>query len=166
MIGELVKGETDKFSEMAKYNLAYVEHLVGYGLVTQRGDDYEFSFAAVEEVVKNTITSIREPVISEKWALISSRRNRIEEEIRAALYHWSTRIGADSWSNAVKKCLTEKRLSEVGPLTRQEAFSKHNSKLYFVELKEFIRYSKLYDDVKGPSGGDIFHAMNLVNLNR
>jgi hypothetical protein len=166
MIEYLAKGEAAKFAEMAKYDLSYVEHLVGYGLITRRGDDYEFSFAAVEDAVKKTINTVVEGGISEKWATISKRRNSIEEEIRGVLYQWSMRLGANEWTESVKACLTDKRRTELGPLTRPEAFSKNRSKLYFLELLQFLRYSSLYNNVQGASGGDIFRAMDVVNKSR
>ena len=57
MIEYLARAERATFSEMANYNPAYTEHLIGYGLIVRRGDDYEFAFAAVEEAVKKTLTS-------------------------------------------------------------------------------------------------------------
>ena len=37
---------------MADYSPEYVEHLMGYGLVVRRQDDYEFAFDAVADAVK------------------------------------------------------------------------------------------------------------------
>lgn len=82
MIEYLVMGEKDKFYEMAAYHPAYTEHLIGYGLLTRRGDDYEFSFSAVEEAVKKTLKTQREPQVYQKWEAVGRRRNRIEQEIR------------------------------------------------------------------------------------
>jgi hypothetical protein len=165
MIEYLAEGERSKFSEMAKYDPAYTEHLVGYGLITRRGDDYEFSFAAMEEAVKKALISRTRPLLSDKWGAISKRRNRIEEEIRGALYQWAIRLSSNDWEESVKICLTDKRKAEVGKVSRQEAFSRNNSPLYFIELLAFARHSHLYDAIQD-SIGNVFKAMEVVNKRR
>ena len=51
MIEYLARGDTVSFSELADYAPAYVEHLLGYGIVVRRGKDFEFAFDAVREAV-------------------------------------------------------------------------------------------------------------------
>jgi hypothetical protein len=47
-------------------------------------------------------------------------------------------------------------------LTRQAAFSKNRSSLYFRELLAFARYSGQYDAMQSTIG-DVFKAMEIVN---
>jgi hypothetical protein len=149
MIEYLARDEKAKFAEMANYDPAYTEHLIGYGLIARRGDDYEFAFAAVEEAAKNTLTSQSEPDISQKWEAISKRQNRIEKEIRGALYQWAIRLNPTEWADSLKACLTEKRNMELGLMTRQEALSRNKSPLYFIELLQFLRRSGQYGEMQG-----------------
>ena len=156
MIEYLARAEKAKFSDMANYDPAYTEHLVGYGLITRRGDDYEFAFAAVEEVVKKAFRTESKPELSQKWQIINNKRNRIEQEIRGVLYQWAIRLDPVEWGEAWRSCLSEKRSAETGRLTRQEAFSRNSSPLYFIELMKFLAHSAQYDE-------SISEAMNVVN---
>jgi hypothetical protein len=165
MIEYLGTGEVTKFCEMVLYDHGYVEHLVGYGLVIQRGEDYEFAFESAEEAVKRAVVATKTEALPDRWAEISRRRNRIEEEIRGALYQWSARLSSAEWIDALQKCVSEKRMADLGLLSRQEAFSKNRSPLYFVELLKFIQHSGQYDNVES-SFGSISKAMNLVNALR
>jgi hypothetical protein len=134
---------------------------MGYGLTVRRGDDYEFSFAAVEDAVKKTILGNQDEEAAQRREAVSRRRNKIEEEIRAALYQWSMRLKSEEWTESLKACLTDKRQKELGLLTRQEASSKNRSPLYFIELLKFIRHSGFYDSEQ--VGENISRAMDTVN---
>ena len=165
MIQYLAAGHTTAFLEMAAYDPVYVEHLIGYGLVVRRGDDFEFGFGAMEEAVRRSLSKRSELGLSDKWEEISTRRNRVEEEIRGALYQWAMRLTSDEWTESLRNCLTKKRWAELGALTRQEAFSKNSSRLNFVELLKFIGHSGQYKSAE-LSVGNISQAMDVVNRYR
>jgi hypothetical protein len=120
MIEYLAAGEVDSFRDLAKYDAAYVEHLIGYGLVVRRGDDFEFAFDAIAEATKKSLAK-EKPSLADRWGEINKRRNRIEEEIRGALYQWAMRLTSTEWNESVRACLTATRFDQVGALTRQEA---------------------------------------------
>jgi hypothetical protein len=75
------------------------------------------------------------------------------------------RLAPEEWGESLKACLAEKRITELGRLSRQEAFSRSKSPLYFIELLKFLRHSGQYSEVEG-SLGDIFKAMDTVNKSR
>lgn len=72
------------------------------------------------------------------------------------------RLQSSDWAESLKGCLSEKRNLELGRLTRQEAFSKNKSPLYFVELLKFLKRSGQYDGMD-ESVGSIYSAMQIVN---
>jgi hypothetical protein len=88
MIEYLARGETSTFFELYNYNPSYVEHMIGYGLIVGRGNDFEFSFDAIAESVKANFSNLKTSALSERWREIGYRRNRLEEEIRTTLYRW------------------------------------------------------------------------------
>jgi hypothetical protein len=162
MIEYLASADKIRFDEMAEYDVAYVEHLVGYGLIVRRGSDYEFSFEAVGEAVKRMLTKPARNSLTDRRAVVSRRRNALEEEIRRAIYQWSMRLDADAWSQVWETCITQKRRDVLGILSRQESFSRNRSRLNFIELLSFIKFSNEY------LGGaatidDISSAFNIVN---
>ena len=67
MIEYLARGDTVSFSELADYAPAYVEHLLGYGIVVRRGKDFEFAFDAVREAVTARFESPKKLHLTEKW---------------------------------------------------------------------------------------------------
>jgi hypothetical protein len=140
MLEYLSRGDTEKFNEMAEYSSTYVEHLIGYGLVIRRGEDYEFGFDAVAEVVKRSLIIKQLPTLEEKWTQIGSRRNILEQEIRGALYRWAVKLSDDDWTKSLVACVTRTRCDQLGAITRREAFSRNNSPLYFIELLKFVEY--------------------------
>jgi hypothetical protein len=164
MIEYLAAGEVDSFHDLAEYDAAYVEHLVGYGFVVRRGDDFEFAFESIAEATKKSLAK-PSPGLADRWGEINKRRNRIEEEIRGALYQWAMRLTSTEWNESVRTCLTAKRFDQVGALTRQEAFSRNNSQLYFLELLKFIEHSGQYGSAE-TSIGNISGALHLVNKYR
>ena len=123
MLEYLVKGDFATFKEMAQYAAEYVEHLLGYGLVIRRGDDYEFGFDAVAEAVKRGVTDPVRLSREDKWSLVGGRRNALEQEMRSAIYRWAARLSPEGWSTASDACLTKARRDQLGPLTPREAFS-------------------------------------------
>src|ERR1019366_4353018 len=84
MLEYLAKNDVATFADLYHFNPAYVEHLIGYGLVVRRGDDYEFGFDAIAESVKANFVKPPTSGLDERWREISSRRNRLEGEIRTA----------------------------------------------------------------------------------
>jgi hypothetical protein len=64
------------------------------------------------------------------------------------------------WNESLKACLSERRNGELGSLTRQEAFSKNKSPLYFIELLKLLQRTGQYDDAEY---ANIFPAMDVVN---
>ncbi|WP_375786303.1 hypothetical protein ACE10Z_01095 [Bradyrhizobium sp. Pha-3] len=165
MLEYLARGDSATFVEMCQYNPAYVEHLLGYGLVVRRGDDYEFGFDAIAESVKANFASPEISDLSDRWRQIGARRNRLEEEIRMALYRWAQRLDSEQWTTAVDNCLTQKRKQELGALGRRDAFSRNNSRLNFSELLQFIRFSDEFF-TSYASKSDVAAAMNDVNKGR
>jgi len=70
MLEYLAKSDAETFAELYRYNPAYVEHLIGYGLVVRRGDDYEFGFDAIAESVK---ANFIKPATSELGANVGGK---------------------------------------------------------------------------------------------
>lgn len=165
MLEYLARGDAGTFVEMCQYHPAYVEHLLGYGLVVRRGDDYEFGFDAIAESVKANFANPQPLDLSDRWSQIGARRNRLEEEIRMALYRWSQRLDGEQWVEVLNSCLTQKRKQDLGVLARREAFSRNKSQLNFSELLRFIQAS---DEFSTPSisKSDIATAMDEVNKGR
>ena len=166
MIEYLAMGEVDSFSDLARYSPSYVEHLIGYGIVVRRGDDFEFSFDAVAGAVKANINNARESSLEQKRLEIGRRRNIIEEEIRSFLYRSAVRLTDDRWFERLSACVSANRKLELGQLNRRDAFSRTKSPLYFTELLKFVDSCKDFDENTTPPLRIVLSAMNTVNKHR
>jgi hypothetical protein len=82
----LANGDRETFREFSEEIPGLVEHLLGYGVVAKRGEDFEIVFDAVRDSV---IARTNNPVArssEERRSEISRRRNRLEQEIRVRLF--------------------------------------------------------------------------------
>jgi hypothetical protein len=142
MLVMLANGDGAGFKELADYSPFFISHLIGYGLVVRRGDDYEFSFDAIAEAVNQGLqkqSAIGKRENSRSWAEVSEKRNQLEQDMRTSLFYWSNSLSDDGWFDALRLCLTQKRLSEVGALDRRTAFARTGSPLYLIEVLKFVQ---------------------------
>lgn len=165
MLEYLAKSDVATFTDLYRYNPAYVEHLIGYGLVVRRGDDYEFGFDAIAVSVKANFIKPPASDLDERWRQIGSRRNRLEEEIRTALYRWSSRLSSEEWAAALDSSLSAKRRTELSSIGRREAFSRNNSPLYFMEILKLVQLSGEFS-TGAASQSEVASAMDEVNKKR
>ncbi|TWA62035.1 hypothetical protein FBZ82_11648 [Azospirillum brasilense] len=139
MIEYLSDGDTSSFKDVANFSPSYVEHLIGYGIVIKRGEDYEFAFEAIANAAKagEHISSASKST-KEKRDEVSGRRNKIEEDMRVFFYYWSQGIPDDEWEATLNKSLGDERIKKLGTTNRRQLFSKNNSPLFFIDLLKFI----------------------------
>jgi hypothetical protein len=94
MLEYLSNGEVNTFLELAEYSTDYIEHLIGYGIIVRRGDDYEFAFDLVASAIKANLNREKDTSLEHKRREISRRRNVVEEEIRSFLFRSYIRLNA------------------------------------------------------------------------
>jgi hypothetical protein len=75
------------------------------------------------------------------------------------------RLDQDAWLNLFHGNITAARKSQLGVLSRREAFSKTKSPLYFVELLKLIQSCGELDNTETRLT-EILSAMNVVNTAR
>jgi len=165
MIEYLAMGDHVTFSNLARYSPSYVEHLIGYGIIVRRGEDFEFAFDAVAEAVKESFNSQRDLSLEEKRVNISLRRNKIEEELRSLLYRAVLGQSEEIWMETLAKCLTANRRTQVGYKSRREAFSKLKSPFYLSELIKFVQITKVLNAFDVPVS-EITSALDRLNKHR
>ncbi len=162
MLEYLARGNNVTFREMAEYAPEYVEHLLGYGLVVRRDEDYEFGFDAVTEAVKRNLSEDNKLSREDKWKQVGNRRNALEQEIRSALYRWAATLSSEEWQNCLNACLTRTRLDQLRSINRREAFSRNKSPLYLNELLKFVQNCGEFMSAASTSG-DILAALDTIN---
>jgi len=162
MLEYLASGDTQTFASLAEYSPSYVEHLIGYGIVVRRGDDFEFSFDAVLETIKRNLLRNKQTSLEQKREEISRRRNTLEEEIRSFLYRSASRLSDEAWAEQFSKYVSQARKAVLGSLNRREAFSRTKSPLYFTELLKAVQLCGEFSESETPLTQILSH-MNTVN---
>lgn len=137
LLAEFVRGNPSELSEIANEAPDLVDHLIGYGLITKRGDDYDVTLNAITDVVGGMDSKLLSQ--TDRWAEVNRRRNHIEQVIRAHLNIWSRSLTADEWSSLFKSALTEKRRESIDGNLPSKIFAKGNSPLYISDLLGFIK---------------------------
>lgn len=160
LLGYLARGDMERFSSVANAYPEFVEHLMGYGILTLRGGDHEFLFDAVKDALAMEGSEGHISAFESRWGEVSARRNKIEEEIRTVLYHWSSRLSEDEWDAACDKCIP-KQIEKVGRIGRRKFFSRSQSPLYLLDLMSLLEFSKFSTDRAEMSS--IKRALDTVN---
>jgi hypothetical protein len=147
----LANGQQDKFNAVIETCPEYLTHLVGYGILVRRGNEHEFLFDAIREVLNAYTTGAQTD--EDRWAEISARRNKAEQGIRTALYHWAARLSEEDWDAACDMCVP-KQIERVGRIGRRHFFSKSQSPLYLLDLRSFVEFADWTTDARE------MHALN------
>lgn len=140
MLIYLANNDKDVFNNFASNNLNLTQHLIGYGLIKKGSDGFCFNFEIVEKHVRkiNKFKKIN-LTLEEKIAEISSRRNKIEKELRVLLRN-SLRSSVGQ-KEALKRVLaiieTDRRIKFEGQ-NLNVILDKDNSKLYLLDLIQII----------------------------
>ncbi|WP_188063844.1 hypothetical protein [Sphingobium sp. KCTC 72723] len=176
IVGNLQEAYPDEFrvleavvngdkAEATEYGLSapdLIDHLIGYGLIAQSGDDFDVRFDAVKPALKKVSKSLS---LEDRWAEISRRRNALEPNIRSALYFWSRAISSDDWNAVLSDCLTVKRLSDLSSSEPAVLFSRNESPLYFSDLLMFIKDKHVLPYL-GDTRSEITRKLDTVNKAR
>ena len=162
LIEYLAKDDRNTFHEFAEGIPNLVEHLLGYGVVSKRGDDFEIVFDAVRDAV---IARTNDPVArsSEDRRLeISRRRNRLEQEMRASLFSAARSMSEELLHETLRECMTSVNYSRVELLDSRRIFSRGGSPLYFIDLIKVLESGKLLLLPKG-RGEAVLKALFAIN---
>lgn len=67
----VVNGEKDEVTEYGRNAPDLIDHLIGYGLIERRGDDFDIRFDAVKSALRKVSKTLS---LEDRWAEISRRR--------------------------------------------------------------------------------------------
>ena len=79
----LAAGQIDTFCTFASEDPAWVEHLLGYGLIVENFGKYHFRINIVYSTVEAEAKHLKSPdSVEERWELLSESRNSLESNLR------------------------------------------------------------------------------------
>ncbi|WP_155739820.1 hypothetical protein A4A59_013235 [Rhizobium leguminosarum] len=135
----VVEGDKSELTEYGNEAPDLIDHLIGYGVVERRGEDFDIRFDAIKSILQRLVSSNSES----RWAEISRRRNDLEVSIRIALYHWSRNVSAEQWHEVLSSSLTGKRFDGLTTTEPSALFSSRESPLYLSDLLGFLKNERV-----------------------
>lgn len=82
MLQYLAKEDYETFNFFATQDYSYVRHLIGYGLICQTDDSYDFKIDAIKDYLLRKSGHKLLKSDKEKWTHLCAERNEIEKDLR------------------------------------------------------------------------------------
>lgn len=136
LLEKFVSGNRDELLEYTTEAADLVDHLIGYGLIERVGNEYDVKFDAVRRAISLTAT---DNTLESRWGEIVQRRNKIENEIRASIFHASKSMPGDAWEKVLKGAMTARRYDELSSIAPAFLLSKKTSPLYLNDLMLLLK---------------------------
>lgn len=160
----LAIGDNDTFNEFADASFSLIQHLDGYGLIKQEGENYHFRIKSVAdyliaETKKNRLLNSKE----DRWAEISEKRNKLETNLRQVIRtNLKVHFGiSKAKQNILGIISNDKNRSEFDELNYDQIFEK---KLYFNDLKKIVtRNWELFEHIFNRDKDHFQYYMENVN---
>lgn len=125
MLTNLAIGDIDSFNELVALDIAYISHLLNYGIICENAkhDGYTFKIEAIAEFLKQKNKYHRVHLTQdEKWAEIGERRNKLEPKLRNFVrIQLKSGIGLVQATEKIKSALIGEDPSNKGKINRMRS---------------------------------------------
>ncbi len=152
----LAVGNTDTFNEYANVLHDTIEHLEGYGIITQEHGNYYFKIKALEDYLKSiSQLDVKQSLErAGKWQEVTLRRNDLEINLRKIVqFVLVTHFGAAKAKDIFLEVIEERRRNKLSLLNFSEVFSSPSTEIYFddlrkITIKHWDKFSNLFGNDK------------------
>jgi hypothetical protein len=159
LLERIVSGDLIEISEYGNNAPELIDHLIGYGLIERKGQEFDIRFSAIRKSLENIMTPSG---VDEIWKEFTIRRNHLETDIRRELLSFSKTFELDDWDNLLKSQLSNTRYDGLPSIEPRTLFSKAESPLYWTDLMSLIKSEKVFTFL-GDRRQDLQTAMYIVN---
>jgi hypothetical protein len=159
LLRAIINGRTEEINEYGREAPELIDHLIGYGIIEDRGGDLDVRFEGIRKALERTLS---DRTVGAMWAEVSRRRNALEADIRREIFSWSRGILPEIWYDVLSKGLTRKRFEALDTTEPRRLFSKTSSPLYFTDLIALLRDERVLPHIRNQRSS-ILTAMNTVN---
>lgn len=136
LLEAVVKGDNAEITEFGNEVPELIDHLIGYGIVERRGDDYDIRFGAMRDTLGRIL---EEDTVEGRWSEISRRRNRLESDMRLMFFNWALSVTSNEWKDILDRNLTKKRFNKLTNYEPRVLFSRKGSPLYLSDLLALLK---------------------------
>lgn len=159
LLKAVVKEDTSEISEFGREAPELIDHLIGYGLVERKGDDFDLRFDAIRLALKKMF---RSESGEDRWTESMVRRNHLEIDIRRELLSFSKSMGSSEWTTILEKGLSKTRFTQLPSVEPRQLFSRGSSPLYWSDLMTLLKLEEVFPYL-GDQRSALVKAMHTVN---
>lgn len=152
-------GDRNEISEYGTVAPELIDHLIGYGIVEKRGDDFDIRFDAIRIALKALFQADK---LEDFWKECMLRRNKLEVGIRSELFYVSKSLSANSWDSFLKQALSKSRYEKLPSNEPRALFSRGESPLYWSDLIAIMKSADVFKYLE-ERRSELISAMNVVN---
>lgn len=167
LIEYLASGDHETFNEFYAMSEKVIEHLIGYGLITNSGENFHFTIKSIEKYIKECSQIKNKPSTQkEKLLRICELRNELEVNLRKIVNRTL------KYKHGIEKA-KEKFTSIISPPSRQKQLLTLNyneifkSSLYFEDLRKVVEKNWIdFEDIFNRDKGKFKQYMSFINSHR
>jgi len=159
----------DSFYQHVNTSTDYVNHLLGYNIISRNNNNYTFQIETVKKhLCKKQKYKRLNLSQSEMLQEISNRRNEVEPKIRKIIRtQLMANYGVDEAKKIILKIMGKSRKKNHENLSYSDLFNPRKSKIYFNDLKKVIlKEWKVFKNIFSKGKQDFERIMEAINLYR
>lgn len=141
MLSYLASERNSDFEELAEGEPSYVQHLLGYGVVSKGSSGYDFKIDVLKQYLarKNKYKNLN-LTNDQKIAEIGERRNRSEIRLRkVVMRQLLANFGDESAKNMILAKHDQLKRRKYSSLEYKQLFDPNKHEIYFDDLRELMR---------------------------
>ncbi|MET3393752.1 hypothetical protein ABIC33_004420 [Variovorax sp. 1140] len=141
MLSYLAGGQDSDFEELAESDLSYVQHLLGYGVVSRGSSGYDFRIDVLKQYLarKNKYKNLH-LTNDQKISEIGERRHKTEMRLRKVVMRQLLAVfGEEVAKNMVMAKHDHAKKRKYASLAYRELFDPNKHEIYFDDLRELMR---------------------------
>ena len=134
----LAAGQIDTFCSFAEEDPAWIEHLIGYGLIIETSGKYHFRINVIKSTIEAEAKHLKSPdSVEERWELLSEARNSLETRLRDLVKSLlKIAMGASEGKVAIIDAMVKSQQKEKAA---QLSYAQiYDAELYFSDLRRAI----------------------------
>lgn len=161
----LATEDYDNFNYFVNADPSMVTHLIGYGLIRKSQSEYDFNIDSIKDyIIRITADHIKPASADEKWSLLCSQRNSIEQRLRRMvrnIIRTSCKNETDAKEYVIKKLFSDDKRLYAYSLA--DIFDSRKNTIYLKSLFDLIKSKwDYFSDYFGKQDVCISH-MNVLN---
>ena len=169
MLESLALGETERFQELVRDYPSYVNHLLGYGVISRHGEHYEFQIEAVKQyLIERGKYKKLNLTTDEMLSEISERRNKLEPKLRSIVKtQLQAAYGLPEAKQEFLDIFDKRRQQLYTHLSYADLFNPNACPIYFEDLRKIIvKRWELFKNVFTGDKNGFDQRMQVINKYR